>query len=113
MTAIEILKLRLEVPTDSDAPTDALLEQLLVAAGEIIVDHRYPFGGYEMDEETGLRVVPEQYKGLMIDIAIELYSKLGAEGQLAHRENGIDRYYATALVSPDMLKRIVPLAKIV
>lgn len=112
MEAIDRLKLRL-TDIHNPAPDDELLEQLLIAAGEIIVDYRFPFGGYTIDDSTGLREVPAKYEGLQVDIAIELYSKLGAEGQVVHRENGIDRYYAASLISPDLLRRITPLAKLI
>ena len=44
-----------------------------------------------------------------IQIAVELFSKRGAEGQTGHSENGISRSYESADVSPSLLKRITPL----
>jgi hypothetical protein len=34
---------------------------------------------------------------------------MGAEGQTAHSENGINRTYEAADVSPSILRKIVPL----
>jgi hypothetical protein len=40
---------------------------------------------------------------------VELFSKMGAEGQTAHNENGINRTYESAGVSNSLLRRIVPI----
>ena len=84
--------------------SEALLLTLLDAAAEIVLTRRYPFG-YPFGAE-----VPPQYAMTQVRIALELYSKLGAEGQTAHNENGISRSWEAADVSPSLLKRIVPLA---
>lgn len=98
--------------SDEDRPlaTDELLADILYAAGEVIIDYRYPFGGWDVDDETLERVVPDRYQSLQVDIAVDIYNKLGAEGQISHRENGIDRMYASGSVSKDLLRRITPLA---
>ena len=84
------------------ASTDLLL--LLVKQAEgIVLNRRYPFG-----IPSGA-TVPVQYEYTQIRIAVELFSKLGAEGQVAHKENGIDRTFESADVSPSLLAKIVPL----
>lgn len=85
------------------APTD-LLSFLLSQAEGIVLNRRYPFGAPEG------ATVPSAYEHIQIQIAIELYSKMGAEGQTEHAENGITRSYEAADVSPSILRRIVPLA---
>jgi hypothetical protein len=59
----------------------------------------YPFG-----YEDGT-AVPARYEQIQILLAVELYSKRGAEGQVSHSENGINRSWAED--SP-LLKRILP-----
>lgn len=56
-------------------------------------------------------VVEIQYLNVQIQIATELYNKRGAEGQLAHSENGISRSYEKSDVSPSLLSQITPMAK--
>ena len=87
-----------------DSASEELLLTLIDAAAEIVLSRRFPFG-YE--EGTA---VPAQYEMTQIRIALELYSKMGAEGQTAHSENGISRTWESADVSPSLLSRIVPLA---
>ena len=47
-------------------------------------------------------------KDLQIRIAVEMFNKRGAEGEIAHSENGVSRSYASANVSEDLLKEITP-----
>ena len=86
-----------------DASVD-LLDMLLSASAEIVLNRLYPLG-----VPSGA-VVPDRYAITQIQIAVELFSKMGAEGQLSHSENGISRTWEAADVSPSLLKRIVPFA---
>lgn len=102
MTDSEKLGRFQELILPDTASTD-LLATLLEQAEGIVLNRRYPFG--IPDEAT----VPVAYEHIQLQIALELFSKLGAEGQTAHNENGINRTYEAADVSPSLLRRIVPL----
>ena len=74
--------------TDRIAPDTAdydVLAGMVAAAGERILNRMYPFGYKEGTE------VPSRYEQKQIQLAIELYNKRGAEGQISHSENGISR----------------------
>lgn len=86
-----------------DTASDELLERLVKRAESIVLNKRYPFG--VPDGAT----VPVQYEETQISIAVELFSKRGAEGQTAHKENGIDRTWESADVSSALLNQIIPL----
>lgn len=94
---------KLSVLISPDTATNDLLLYLLEMSEGIVLNRRYPFGAPEG------AVVPAQYEHTQLQIAVELYSKMGAEGQTAHDENGIKRTYEAADVSPSLLRRIVPL----
>lgn len=94
---------RFEVLISPDVASSILLLSLLKQAEGIVLNRRYPFGPPEG------AVVPESYEHVQLQIAVELFSKMGAEGQTAHNENGVHRTYEAADVSPSLLKRIVPL----
>lgn len=94
---------RLESLISPDTASPELLVSLLDIAEGIVLNRRYPFGSPEG------AVVPTAYEHIQLQIAVELFSKMGAEGQTAHSENGINRTYEAADVSPSLLKRIVPL----
>jgi hypothetical protein len=85
-----------------DTASTDLLETLLEQAKGIVLNRRYPFGVPEGSE------VPAQYEHIQIRIAVELFSKMGAEGQTGHSENGVSRTYEAADVSPSLLKQIIP-----
>lgn len=99
MTQTELL--RAQIPQMSDADAEFLLE----TAKNAITARRYPFG--EPPDELERR-----YYNLQLRIAIELYNKRGAEGEVSHGENGISRGYSSAWVSEELLSEITPKAEI-
>lgn len=86
-----------------DTADDSLLFELLEQAGAIVLNRRFPFGYSEGME------VPAQYERIQLSIAVELYSKMGAEGETGHSENGINRTYEAGDVSPSLLRQIIPM----
>lgn len=62
----------------------------------------YPFG---YDEQMDL---PSKYENLQIEIALYLLNKRGAEGEIIHNENGINRHYADGDVPESMLRGVYP-----
>lgn len=94
---------RLTVLISPDTASDDLLTYLLEQAEGIVLNKRYPFGYPEGTK------VPTMYEGIQLRVAVELFSKMGAEGQLQHSENGISRTYESADVSPSLLKGILPI----
>ena len=93
---------KLKVLISPDTATDPLLLYLLEQAEGIILNRRYPFGA---PEGATLSAYHEQ---IQIRMAVELFNKMGAEGQLTHDENGIKRTWEAGDVSPSLLRVIVP-----
>lgn len=93
---------RLAVLISPDTATDELLSYLLEQSEGIVLNRRYPFGAPEG------ATVPPRYEQTQLRVAVELFSKMGAEGQTGHSENGVSRTYEAADVSPSLLKQIVP-----
>lgn len=81
--------------------SDEVLNTYLTLAGKKIIAKAYP---YKSDVEE----VPTQYEYLQIEIAAYMMNKRGAEGQVTHSENGIQRQYENADVPYSMLKTITP-----
>ena len=102
MTTEEKLE-KLRVLISPDNADIGLLSLLLSQAEGIVLNKRYPYGQPEG------ATVPTAYEHIQLQIAVELFAKMGAEGQLQHKENGIDRVYEAADVSPSLLKRIIPI----
>lgn len=96
MTPLQRLKIR---TGESD---DNLLEELLEEAAEVILSLRYPLSP-KPDS------VPDEYTGLQVRMAIELYNKIGATGEVGHNENGISRTYDSAWISQELRQEVVPL----
>lgn len=96
MTQLERLKIRI-----TEEVTGAELEDLLESARAVILSRRFPFQDHPPDVE-------DRYKDLQIRIAVEMYNRRGAEGELSHSENGVSRSYSSANVSEELLREITP-----
>ena len=103
MTHTEKLE-RFEVLISPDNASTELLSFLLDQAEGIVLNQRYPFGPPDG------AVMPAAYEHVQLQIAVELFSKMGAEGQTGHNENGVSRTWEAGDVSPSLLRRIVPVA---
>lgn len=71
-----------------------------------ILRRLYPF-------QSEITVMPPQYAANQVDIAVYLLNKRGAEGQVSHNENGIDRKYASADIPEEYFRGIVPYVGVV
>lgn len=91
---------------------EELLEVLLDDAKNAILSRRYPYGDWPVDDD-GETYVEDRYVDLQYRIALELYNRQGAEGEVVHKENGIDRTYEGPWVSTQLLQEVTPYAGVV
>lgn len=96
MTPLERLQRRIPEETD-----EAVLEEMLDSAKDILLGRRFPYGNWPEEVEP-------QYRGLLIDMAEDLYNRIGAAGQTGHSENGINRSWGSEWISEQLLQQIVP-----
>lgn len=89
-----------------------ILEEALESAKLAILARRYPSQNYPKSAD-GDYELPEQYENLQYRMAVEIISKLGAEGQIHHTENQINRQYETGFISKHLLNEVVPLVKVI
>lgn len=82
-----------------DTDTDEVLDGVLADAEALVLNRMYPFG---YPDGT---VIPPRYERIQIQLAVELYTKRGAEGQTGHSENGISRSWAE---KSTLLNRVLP-----
>ncbi len=85
----------------SGTDEDALLLTLLSISAQKILDRAYPY-------DPTVTEVPTRYETKQVEIAVYLYNKRGAEGQISHSENGISRTYESADVPESLMKGITP-----
>ncbi|HCI84690.1 MAG TPA: DNA-packaging protein [Lachnospiraceae bacterium] len=91
-----------------DVIDEAILEEHLDLAGDVILNQLYQFNGQGEGKE-----VPRRYEGLQIRMAIFSLNKIGAEGQVQHIENGIHRNWGSSDYPETMLKEITPYCKVI
>lgn len=112
-TVLERLQLRTG-ETDTD-----LLNDIIESAMYAILARRYPLHEYPTQEVTTTDddgnevtttevVLEDRYKDLQFRIALDLYNKIGAEGEIIHAENGISRSYESSWISKQLLNEVVP-----
>lgn len=102
--------LRKRLPSDI---TDDEIESLLEVAKMAILNKRYPFQDFPKNKDGSIADVEDRYLDLQIRIAVELYSKAGAEGEVAHSENGISRTYERANISPSLINEVIPKGRVI
>ena len=81
---------------DNHSDSDNVLAYYLDIAGNAITEIRFT------------DIVEPQYENLQIQMAIDIFNKRGAEGQVSHSENGISRGYEAAGISPTLLGQVTP-----
>ena len=96
MTILERLKMR------TGEADETLLSDCLDSARNAILARRFPYQEWPED-------VPTQYVDLQFRIALDLYNKIGAEGQLGHSENGVSRSFESSWISYQLLREVTPL----
>ena len=103
MTEVEKLSmLRVMIGQSNDGEwSDDVLISYLAIAGQKIINRAYPY-------DDTVTEVPRRYGYLQCDIAAYLLNKRGAEGEVAHSENGISRSYESADIPESMLSEVVP-----
>lgn len=90
-----------EKPDDEEGWSDEILKSYLTIAGRKILNRAYPY-------DDTVTEVPRRYSVLQCEIAAYLLNKRGAEGEIAHSENGISRTYENADVPESMLCDVIP-----
>ncbi len=102
---VELLKLILSAKgmDITDLTDEVLLYELGKAANAINTRRqRTP-----KEEEP---VVEPQYKEIQMELVIESISRYGAEGEISHNENGINRTYTSSdIYTSTLLNRVIPI----
>jgi len=94
-------QLKILLGKQGDNSEDDLLLMLLTLSAQKILERVYPYDG-------SIKEVPSRYATKQVEIALYLYNKRGAEGQISHNENGISRTYESADVPESLMKGITP-----
>ena len=100
LTLAERLALRINEPDVTS--TTPILTECLASATDAYM--RCRFGVNEDWPES----IETRFVGLVLDMAVDLYNRIGAEGQTAHSENGISRTYDSSWISSSLLRQIPP-----
>lgn len=97
--AIQIVQTLVE---NDPSATDALVGVYLQDAQAAILRRLYPFG-----VPSDVTAVPSIYELLWCKLAARYFLRRGAEGEIVHEENGINRQYQS-VGDEDLLREVTP-----
>lgn len=104
----EAVALALAGVTDPEGADAALVRDVYMPlARDVILRARNPFA-----EDPSAVEWESRFDALQCEIAADMFNRRGAEGELVHNENGVNRTWASAGVSKHLMARIVPRAKV-
>lgn len=102
MTRDEMIRsVQREIASQGDTLTDEETLLLVSSAERHVLNFLYPYD----DSQTE---VPARYFDNVHDIAVYLWGRRGAEGELSHDEEGIKRTYADAYIPRAFFRGIIP-----
>lgn len=84
--------------------TSQLVGVYLADAKDAILRRRYPFGVPENYDIS-------QYDYLQCNLAMRYFLRSGADGEIAHNENGVNRTY-DSVNDEDLLREVLQIAKV-
>lgn len=99
----KITFVKASVGNDPKATTE-LVSVLLKMAENVILEREYPFG-------DGTDTMSPKYSIHQCRLAVRYFSRMGAEGEIIHNENGINRTYNDAS-DDDILCEIMQKVKV-
>ena len=107
-----LARLRLRLTDGDNVPDDDVLEDCVETAKVAILNRRYPYRDWPVDD-YGETYVEARYEDLQFRIAVDLYNKIGAEGETAHNENGVSRTFESSWISEQLLSEVTPYCGVV
>ena len=88
----------------TDEANDTTISAFLTMAGEAVYHAACPYGNADKAE------VLANYGGVQCRAAAYYLNKRGADGEISHNENGINRGYEKAELPDSLLREITPIA---
>lgn len=98
-------RLRTRLTDGENVPDEDLMADCVEMAKNAILGRRFPYQEWPSDIEP-------RYQDLQVRIAVDLYNKIGAEGETGHSENGITRNYESSWISEQLLSEVTPYCKV-
>ena len=103
--AEKITRVKTLLDNDPQA-TDSLVTVFLADANDTILNRIYPFG-----IPSEITEVPDRYVSFQCRLAQRYFLRRGAEGEIEHDENGVNRTYQS-VNDEDILRNIIQVAKV-
>ena len=102
--ALKIARVKDLVGNDASV-TDEVASAMLDQASDTLLGVLYPF-----DDVGENAVLPSKYNSLQCELAARYVARMGANGEVVHNENGINRTWASP-DDADLLRKVTPRTK--
>lgn len=93
------------VENDEDA-TDETIAVYLALASNAMIERLYPYDSFKTEQD-----LPSRYDTIQCELAARYFLRRGAQSEISHEENGINRSYGS-VDDEDILRRLTPFAKV-
>ena len=99
----KVARVKSLVGNDASA-TNEIVSALLAQAADAILEVMYPLS------DGSDAAVPAKYSSLQCELAARYFARMGANGEVTHNENGINRSWGSP-DDADLLRKVTPKAK--
>ena len=106
-------RLILRLTDNGVAPNADIVRDCIETAKNAILSRRFPFREWTTEDDFATATVEPRYLDLQFRIALDLYNRIGVEGEISHSENGITRHYDASWISTQLLDEVVPYCGVV
>jgi hypothetical protein len=106
MTEEQMIAIVKSMSGESD---EIIVSAYLAMAGQQIINRAFPFA---TEKDLSKMTVPARYQQKQVEFAAYMLNKRGAEGEISHNENGINRSYENGGLPDSMLKEIIPFCSV-
>ena len=101
----KIARVKSLVGNDASATTE-VVSALLAQAADEIIGVMYP-----LVDDSEEFTVPAKYSHIQCELAARYFARMGANGEVTHNENGINRSWGSP-DDADLLRKVTPIAKV-
>ena len=100
-----MIKTNIESSSDMTISEDVVNTFFQLSKNAILL-RRYPYV-----QNLGDKELPSMYDGLCVRLAVYMFNKQGAEGEISHTENGVSIKWENGDLPDSLMSEIIPLSE--
>jgi DNA packaging protein, QLRG family len=100
-----MIKTNIESSSDMTISEDVVNTFFQLSKNAILL-RRYPFV-----QDVSNKALPSMYDSLCVRLAVYMYNKQGAEGEISHTENGVSIKWENGDLPESLMSEIIPMSE--